>query len=147
VPPPAPRTIPTGSRSVLDDLIGPLAKRRPCSFVAFDPSRPMSRRQRLFGFGARCYGSPMHPRPLRLSADLNACVNDARGEWCWSLRYDGQPLNDVAETLGVFEGMTVTLFHEDEHEGFEVDAVLGRVGDWPRWMALPNWDTFRQIHD
>ena len=85
--------------------------------------------------------------PLRLVADLNACLDDERGQWCWSLHYDGQPLDDVAETLGVFEGMKVTLFYEDPHEGFEVDAVLGRVADWRRWMALPDWDSFRQVQD
>jgi len=84
-------------------------------------------------------------RPVRLSADLNACLNDERGQWCWALTYDGRPLDDVAQALGAFEGMQVTLFHEDEHEGFEVDAVLGRVADG--WMARPDWDTFRQIHD
>ena len=86
-------------------------------------------------------------RPLRLDADLNACLDEARGQWCWSLRYDGQPLDDVADKLGVFEGMPVTLFHEDEHEGFEIDAVLGRVAGWQRWLALLDWNSFRQIQD
>ena len=85
---------------------------------------------------------------LRIYADFNSSMGDDRGVWCWLLRHDGMLLDDVAASLGVYDGMSVTLYYEDPAEEFEVDATLGHVDEpgWNnRWMALPDWNTVRRL--
>ncbi len=85
---------------------------------------------------------------LRIYADFNSCIEDERGVWCWCLRYDGRVLDEVAETLGLVEGMAVTLYYEDDCDSFEYDATLGHVSDphWRgMWMALFDQNSFRRI--
>jgi hypothetical protein len=62
---------------------------------------------------------------LRIYADFNSCMEDERGSWCWCLKYEERSLDDVAQSLGLLDGMPVTLFYEDEADEFEVDAILG----------------------
>lgn len=85
---------------------------------------------------------------LRLYADFNNGLTDDRGEWCTLLRSGDSLLDDVAEALGVHDGMLVTLFYEDPAEEFEVDAVLGHIAapGWEdAWAALIDWSTFRRL--
>jgi len=84
---------------------------------------------------------------LRIYADFNSCMDDARGVWCWCLRHDGIVLDEVAASLKIYDGMPVTLYYEDPGEEFEVDAILGHV-EVPKWdamwMALPDWGTLHR---
>jgi len=69
--------------------------------------------------------------------------------WCWCLRYEGQVLDEVANMLGLYEGMPIKLYYEDEADEFEYDAILGHLED-PKvlgnmWMALFDKDSFRRI--
>jgi hypothetical protein len=83
---------------------------------------------------------------LRTYADFNSSMEDQRGVWCWLLRYDEQSLDSVAPSLGLIDGMPVTLYYEDPGEEFEVDAILGQIADpgWNQiWMALPTWDSIQ----
>ena len=83
---------------------------------------------------------------LRIYADFNSCMEDDRGVWC--LRHDERILDEVAAELGLRDGQPVTLYYEDEAEEFEVDAILGHIemSGWDtKWMALPDWDTFRRL--
>jgi hypothetical protein len=85
---------------------------------------------------------------LRIYADFNSCMEDERGVWCWLLRHQGKLLDEVAGTLQLNDGMSVTLYYEDEADEFEVTAVLGHIAEpgWQQmWMALPDWSTFRRI--
>ena len=50
-------------------------------------------------------------------------------------------MDEVARSLGAYDGMPVTLYYEDPGEEFEVEAILGHIAepDWgTRRMALPN---------
>jgi len=92
--------------------------------------------------------SEQPPLKPRIYADFNSCMGDDRGVWCWCLRHQGTLLDEVAPSLGAYDGMPVTLYYEDPGEEFEVEAVLGHIAEpgWnAMWMALPNWDTMRRI--
>jgi hypothetical protein len=87
----------------------------------------------------------------RIYADFNSGGAPGHGA-CWLLRYGPlrKPLDEVADELGLRPGMVVTLFYEEEFEGyaeeFEVTAVLEEHDDpVVRWWALPDWSTRRQI--
>jgi hypothetical protein len=42
--------------------------------------------------------------------------------------------------------MSVTLYYEDPSEEFEVMALLERTdNDVAKWVAVPDWSTFRRI--
>jgi len=88
------------------------------------------------------------PTPLRIYADFNSVYGD-NGSICWCLRYGSrlQPLDEVAEMLGLRDGMPVILFYEDESEAFEVSAILLEqpATTTPRWHAQAEWKTRRQI--
>ena len=73
---------------------------------------------------------------LRIYGDFNSCSKDARGVYCWCVRHDGQPLDEVAEALGLPDGMPVTLYYEDEADEFEYDAVLGHCGGYPEYPVV-----------
>ncbi len=85
---------------------------------------------------------------LRIYADFNSCLEDDRGMWCWCLRHNGRVLDEVADELGLHEGMPVVIFYEDDADEFEYDATLGHSAD-PHWMGM--WmarfeeTTFRRI--
>jgi hypothetical protein len=82
---------------------------------------------------------------LRIYADFNSV---GPGDLYWCLRYgpDLRPLDEVAEELGLREGMKVTIYHEDSEEEFEVSAALTKIdGPDPRWQALADMGTFRRI--
>lgn len=82
---------------------------------------------------------------LRIYADFNS--GGTNGEPCWLLRYGDQlrPLDEVAQELGLRDGMLVMLFYADPREEFEVGATLIRSVDAPTWRALPDWDTMVRI--
>ena len=64
------------------------------------------------------------------------------------MRYQGALLDEVASSLGAYDGMPVTLYYEDPAEEFEIDAILGHIAQpgWDkRWMALPDDRTFRRL--
>jgi hypothetical protein len=85
---------------------------------------------------------------LRIYADFNSCIGDDRGTWCWLLRYNGKLLDEVAASLEIHDGMSVTLYYEDPGEEFEVDAILGHVANpgWDNmWVALPDWATICRL--
>ena len=85
---------------------------------------------------------------LRIYADFNSSMEDERGAWCWLLRHDGKLLDDVAASLGLRDGLAVTLYYADAADEFEVDAVLGHIatpGWTTMWMALPDWNTRRRL--
>ena len=85
---------------------------------------------------------------LRICADFNSCIEDERGRWCWLLRHDGKILDEVAGSLGVYEGMPVIIYYEDDCEEFECDAILGHItkpGWTDTWMALFDEKSFRQL--
>ena len=84
---------------------------------------------------------------LRIYADFNSCMADERGLWCWCLRYEGKTLDDVASSLGLYDGMPVILYYEDPSEEWEMDAVLGHIAKpgWTMWMALPDEKTHRRL--
>jgi hypothetical protein len=86
--------------------------------------------------------------PLRIYADFNSVYGED-GSVCWCLRYGSAltALDDLAEQLGLREGMPVVLYYEDESEEFEVSAVLMEQtpGIVPRWHARADWQTRRQI--
>jgi hypothetical protein len=89
-----------------------------------------------------------HAGKLRIHADFTSCMEDERGSWCWLLRHDGKLLDDVAASLALRDGLSVTLYHDHAAERFEVDAVLGHIAkpDWTTiWMALPDWNTYRRL--
>lgn len=73
------------------------------------------------------------PARLRLQADLNCSMEDERGAWCWALRYQDRPLDQIAAMLGLYDGMPVTLHYQGADGDVELDAVLGHV-------ARPGWD-------
>lgn len=88
---------------------------------------------------------------LRIYADFNSGGAPGHGA-CWLLRYgpERRPLDDLAGELGLRPGMAVTLFYEEQSQGyaeeFEVSAVLEEHRDASvRWWALPDWSTFRRI--
>ena len=58
----------------------------------------------------------------RISADVDARLKDINGTWCWCLRHEGRLLDEVTNELGLFDGMTVVIFHQDYEEEFEYDA-------------------------
>jgi hypothetical protein len=88
------------------------------------------------------------PAPLRIYADFNSVYGE-NGSVCWCLRYGTplRPLDDLAEELGLRNGMLVTLYYEDEAEEFEVSAVLVEQPATivPRWHAQADWKTRRQL--
>ena len=80
-------------------------------------------------------------------ADFNSGRSSGK-EPCWCLRHGDplRPLDDVAQELGLQAGMFVTLYYEDPSEEFEVSATLQRSdNDVIKWVALPDWVTFRRI--
>jgi hypothetical protein len=84
---------------------------------------------------------------VRIYADFNSGGAPGHGA-CWLLRYgeDRRLLDEVAEKLGLRDGMVVTLFYQDEYDGqveaFEVSAVLEERDDAiVRWWALPDWSS------
>jgi hypothetical protein len=82
---------------------------------------------------------------LRIYADFNSV---GPGDLYWCLRYGPtfRPLDEVAEELGLYEGMKVTLYYEDTDEEFEVSAVLSKNdGSGPHWQALADMSSFRRI--
>lgn len=86
---------------------------------------------------------------LRIYADFNSGGSPGHGP-CWLLRYgpDMKHLDEMAIQLRLEPGVSVTLYHEDESEEFEVSAVLERHDEpnaWARWQALPDWNTFRRL--
>lgn len=85
---------------------------------------------------------------LRIYADFNSVYYE-NGYTCWCLRYGPAmtPLDEVAEQLGLRQGMPVVLYYADESEEFEVAGVLLKQapGILPRWHARADWGTRRQI--
>lgn len=88
---------------------------------------------------------------LRIYADFNSGGTPGHGA-CWLLRYgpDRRPLDDVAAELGLRPSMLVTLYYEEQSQGyaeeFEVSAILEEHPDARvRWWALPDWNTFRRL--
>jgi hypothetical protein len=85
---------------------------------------------------------------LRIDADFNSCLEDSRGFWCWCLRHNERILDECTEELGLYDGMPVVIFYQDELEEFEYDAILGHSLDvhWMgMWMARFEQSTFRRI--
>jgi hypothetical protein len=85
---------------------------------------------------------------LRIYADFNSGGSPGAGP-CWCLRY-GDPmrhLDEVADELGLSEGMPVTLFYEDDSEEFEVSATLEKreASVANKWVAHPDWTTMHRI--
>lgn len=81
---------------------------------------------------------------MRIYADFNS--GGTNGEPCWCLRHDSRPLDEVAEQLGLRDGMTVTLYYADAAEEFEVRAALIDTAESiARWRALPDWNTMRRL--
>lgn len=83
---------------------------------------------------------------LRIYADFNSSYGEG-DSICWCLCY-GSPLrsvDDLAEELGLRDGMAVILYYEDESEEFEVSAVLMETATRPRWHARADWNTRRQL--
>ncbi len=77
---------------------------------------------------------------LRIYADFNS--RDEHG-WCWCLRQNERPLDEVAGELHLYEGQPVVLYYEDPGEEFEFDGVLSyRNGGW---MALPDEASYRLL--
>lgn len=84
---------------------------------------------------------------LRIYADFNSGGLEGEGP-CWLLRYGipRRPLDEVADELGLVDGMAVTLFYEDDSEEFEVAGMLQRHdASNIRWQALPDWSTMKRI--
>jgi hypothetical protein len=87
---------------------------------------------------------------LRIYADFNSC---GPGELYWCLRYGPtfRPLDEVAEELRLYEGMSVVLYYEDESEEFEVSAVLtknnGAGPHWPVTTLRPALDALESAVD
>ena len=83
---------------------------------------------------------------LRIYADFNSSTADG---WCWCLRYKSRPLDEVAEELGLSEGMRVVLFHSDPAEVLECEGVIScrpaANPNGPRWVAFPNMSTLRRL--
>jgi len=83
---------------------------------------------------------------LRIYADFHSSTAEG---WCWCLRYKSRPLDEVAEDLGVYEGMRVVLFYSDPAEVLECEGVLSRQPaanpKAPSWVALPNISTMRRL--
>jgi len=64
------------------------------------------------------------------------------------LRYNGHVLDELTEELGLYEGMPVVIFYEDDADEFEYDATLGGSTDlqWMgMWMARFEDKTFHRI--
>jgi len=82
---------------------------------------------------------------LRIYADFNSGGSPGKGP-CWLLRYGSElrPLDEYSDELGLKAGMPVTLYYEDSSEEFEVSATL-ELSDNQRWVANPDWATFRRI--
>ena len=87
---------------------------------------------------------------LRLYADFNSGGSpghDAR--WLLRVGPDLRDLDEVANQLGLFPGMAVTVFYKEElgdlREEFEVSAVLEEHKEGVRWRALPDLSTKRDL--
>ena len=82
---------------------------------------------------------------LRIHADPGSVSNDVY----WSLRYNGELLDDVAETLKLYDGMSVIIYYEDEEEEFEWDGNLylrpTGAPPAPQWVAAVDESSFRRI--
>jgi hypothetical protein len=82
---------------------------------------------------------------LRIHADPASVSNDVY----WSLRHSGKLIDDVAETLGLYEGVPVIIYYADEEEEFEWDGNLYRRPTGPppapQWVAVVDEASFRRI--
>jgi len=87
---------------------------------------------------------------LRFYADFNSGGLPGHGA-CWLLRFgpDLRHVDEVADQLGLFPGMVVTLYYKevlgDLREEFEVSAVLEKHNEGVRWRALPDWSTVKDL--
>lgn len=79
---------------------------------------------------------------LRIYADFNS---RGSGGWCWCLRHNGQPLDEVAGELQLSEGQPIILYYEDPAEEFEFDALLSHRDG--RWEALPDDSSYRLLRE
>jgi len=81
---------------------------------------------------------------LRLSADFNSRTVEG---WYCALHHGGSRLDDVAEELGVREGMPVTVYNDEPGDEFEFDGFLGLRPSLPppapQWVAIIDDSTFR----
>jgi hypothetical protein len=77
---------------------------------------------------------------LRIYIDTNDMGPDG---WCYLLRYNNRPLDEVATELRLCEGMPVVLYHSDPSEEFEFDGVLSFREN--RWLARADRGSYRLI--
>jgi hypothetical protein len=81
----------------------------------------------------------------RIYADSNSITENKY----WALRIDGAFIADVAERLGLYDGMPVIIYYTDESEEFEFDGTLffRPIGPSPepRWVASVDHASLRII--
>ena len=71
--------------------------------------------------------------------------------WCLNLQYEGVPLRECAERLGLRDGQRVTLYYTEDSETVEhvFDGVLAYRPYYtdgpPFWMAMPDEKTYRKV--
>ncbi len=81
---------------------------------------------------------------LRIWADFNSGGLEGQVP-CWCLGYGEkrQALEDVAQELGLRNGLAVILCDPDED--FEVDGILEHDSEPARWVARADWKTLRKL--
>lgn len=82
---------------------------------------------------------------IRIYADVNSI--DGSAYWC--LSFDNQPLDEVAEELGIQNGMPAVIYYSDPAEEFEWDGRLWHRPTGPKpapqWVATVDEHSFRRL--
>lgn len=77
---------------------------------------------------------------LKVWTDFNARTPD---DECWILKYEGENLDQLFESLELRDGDKIMLFQDDDD--FTVEAKLEfkfvRILQRNAWVAHPNWST------
>jgi hypothetical protein len=82
---------------------------------------------------------------LRIYADRGSISDGAY----WCLRYNGASVDDVADIIGLHDGLEVIVYYKDEEEEYELDGkvYLRPTGPKPapQWVAEVDNASFRRI--
>jgi hypothetical protein len=82
---------------------------------------------------------------LRIYADPGS-VSDGM---YWGLRHNGDLLDDVADAVGLYDGIPAVIYYADEGDEFEWDGKIYLRPTGPRpapqWIAVVDEASFRRI--